>query len=113
MGFHQATIKVEREREFEQLKGAIARACAPENALKFLKAVRSAGLRVRDLDGVIANGVLHRGDAKFAPSGGTSQQLYQMLTVFDRGQLREFYLSQVEEVDPKLRTKFQKLYQYY
>ena len=32
---------------------------------------------------------------------------------FYQAQIREFYLSRVEEVDPKLRTRFQKLFRYY
>jgi hypothetical protein len=39
--------------------------------------------------------------------------LYQALTVSDQAQLREFYLSRIEEVAPALRTKFQQLYRYY
>jgi hypothetical protein len=35
------------------------------------------------------------------------------LPVSDRSQMREFYLSKLEEVDTALRAKFQKLYQYY
>ncbi len=42
-----------------------------------------------------------------------AQKLYQALTVSDQAQMREFYLSRVEEVEPGLRTKFQQLYRYY
>ena len=42
-----------------------------------------------------------------------AQKLYQALTVSDQAQMREFYLSKVEEVDPVMRTKFQQLYRYY
>ena len=31
----------------------------------------------------------------------------------DQAQIKEFYLSKIEEVDAELRTKFHKLYQYY
>jgi hypothetical protein len=34
------------------------------------------------------------------------------LPVSDQGQMREFYLSKIEEVEPALRVKFHKLYQY-
>jgi len=111
MGFEQATIKVEKQQEFEELQAAIERACSRENAIKFLKAVQSAGLRVRDVEGVIAKGVLERiGPLK---SGKAPQQVYRELTVSDQAQLREFYLFKIEEIDPGLRTKFHKLYQYY
>jgi len=39
--------------------------------------------------------------------------LYEALPLSDQAQIREFYLSKVEEVDAALRTKFHKLYQYY
>jgi hypothetical protein len=35
------------------------------------------------------------------------------LTVSDQGQIRELYLSKIEEVDPALRARFGKLYRYY
>jgi hypothetical protein len=40
-----------------------------------------------------------------------AQSLYPALTVSDQTQLREFYLSKVEEVEPGLR--FQQLYRDY
>ena len=42
-----------------------------------------------------------------------AQTLYRALTVSDQAQIREFYLTRVEEVDPGLRRKFQQLYRYY
>jgi hypothetical protein len=44
---------------------------------------------------------------------GTARSLYGSLPVSDQAQMREFYLSKIEEVDPALRAKFHKLYQYY
>jgi hypothetical protein len=35
------------------------------------------------------------------------------LTLTDQAQMKEFYLSKIEEVGPDLRAKFQKIYQYY
>jgi hypothetical protein len=113
MSFEQAVLKVEKEAEFEELKGAIVRAFAPGNMESFLKQVRSNNLRVRDVDGVLAKRLLERADEVLAKSGKTALGLYQALTVSDQAQMREFYLSKVEEVDAALRTKFQKLYQYY
>src|SRR5690242_8561036 len=111
MGFEQATIKIERQQEFEELRNAITRACSSENVAGFLKAVQKVGLRVRDVEGVIAKGVLDR--IGRSESSRTSRQLYQELTTSDQAQLREFYLFKIEEIDPALRTKFHKLYQYY
>ena len=111
MGFEQAVIKVEREKEFEELKSAINRALAPENAGKFLKAVSGAGLRIRHFDLMLAKGVLEQVDATLA--GKSAKGLYAALPVSDQAQMKEFYLSKIEEVDAALRTKFHKLYQYY
>ena len=113
MAFEQAVLKVEKEAEFEELKGSILRAFAPAKMESFLKQVRSNNLRVRDVEGVLARRLLDRVDEVLAKSGKTAQGLYQALTVSDQAQIREFYLSKVEEVDAGLRTKFQKLYQYY
>ncbi len=107
MSFEQATIKVEREKEFEELKGAIERAFRPEAAEKFLKRVQSKGLRIRDFDLVLGKKILDDGLTAGA------QSLHQALTVSDQAQIREFYLSKLEGVDQALRHRFKKLFQYY
>jgi hypothetical protein len=38
---------------------------------------------------------------------------YQKLTDGDQGQIREFYLASLEQVEPSLRDKYFKLYAYY
>jgi hypothetical protein len=111
VGFEQALIKVENEKEFEELKSAINRALAPENAGKYLKRVASAGLRIRNFDLLLAKGVLEQGDGVLA--GKSAKGLYAALALSDQAQMKEFYLSKIEEVDAALRTKFHKLYQYY
>ena len=113
MGFQQAAIKVEREKEFGELKSSIQRAFGSRTIERFLKRVRSSGLRVRDWEAILAKRVLERVDEELAKSGTTAQTLYQALTVSDQAQVREFYLSKIEEVEPGLRTRFQQLYRYY
>jgi hypothetical protein len=113
VGFEQALIKVEKEKEFEDLKGAISRALAPENAGNYLKRVASAGLRVRDFDRVLAKGVLEQVDGTLARSEQGAKGLYAALALSDQAQMKELYLSKIEEVDSELRTRFHKLYQYY
>jgi len=110
-GFQQAAVRIERQQEFEELKGAIERAFGPKKVEEFLKQVQSKGIRVRDFEAVLAKGIFERIDATLAKS--RAQTLYQALALSDQGQLREFYLSKIEEVEPRLRTKFQKLYRYY
>ena len=109
MAFEQAAIKIEKEQEFEELKAAINRAFTPENVQKYLKQVASAGIRVRDFDLVLAKGILE----KVAGAEQPAKNLYAELTLTDQAQMKEFYLSKIEEVGPELRAKFQKIYQYY
>jgi hypothetical protein len=113
VGFQQAAIKIEREQEFETLKSAIERVFVDSEVEKLLRKVRSAGLRVRDLESILAHRVLEQVDQPMAKSRQTAQALYQALTVSDQAQVREFYLFQVEKVAPALRFKFKKIYQYY
>ena len=111
VSFQQVAIRVEKEKEFEELKGAIDRALAPDRVEKFLKRVRRSGARIRDLEVILARGVFEKVDDTLAKLG--AQKLYRALTVSDQAQMREFYLSRVEEVEPALRTRFQQLYRYY
>jgi hypothetical protein len=111
VSFQQVAIRVEREKEFEELRGAIDRALGPERVEKFLRRVHRSGARVCDLEVILARGVFEKIDDRLAKPG--AQRLYQALTVSDQAQMREFYLSRVEEVDSALRTKFQQLYRYY
>jgi hypothetical protein len=111
VSFQQVAIRVEKEKEFEELRGAIDRAFGPETVEKFLKQVRKSGARIRHLEAILARGVFERVDDALAKLG--AQTLYQALTVSDQAQMRELYLPRVEEVEPELRRKFQKLYRYY
>ena len=111
--FEQAVIKVEKESEFEELKSAIVRAFDPDKVETLLRHLKKQSLRVRDWESVLAKGLLEKIDETLMRSGKTAGQLYEQLTVSDRAQIREFYLFQVEEVNPNLRAKFHKIYQYY
>ena len=63
-------------------------------------------------DLVLAGGILEQSDESLGKPG-SAQKLYNGLAVSDQAQIREFYLSKIEEVDSTLRTKYQKLYRYY
>ena len=112
MAFEQATIKVEKEQEFGELKSAIVRVFSPESVQKYLKRVTSAGLRIRDFDLLVAKGVFEQIEGALA-KGSRAQELYSALTISDKAQIKEFYLSKVEEVGTEVRAKFHKIYQYY
>jgi hypothetical protein len=113
VAFEQAAIKVEKEKEFEELKHAILCAFASGNIQKYLQRIASAGVRIRDFDSVLAKAILEQVDRTLAGSGQSAKNLYTGLAVSDQAQIKEFYLSEVEEVEPELRAKFHKLYQYY
>ena len=110
MAFEQATIRIENERAFGELRVALDRAFAADRITKFLKKLSSQGVRIRDLDSILAAGTL---DSLSGARSGATRTLYQALTVSDQAQLRELYLSKIEEVAPELRTKFNKLFRYY
>jgi hypothetical protein len=111
MGFEQAALKLERPEEFEELKRACDRALAPEKAAKFLALVKQHRLRVRNFEEVLARGIFDRVDR--VEGRPACRGLYDALGVSGQAQVREFYLSKVEELDASLRTKFKQLYQYY
>src|SRR5437764_6157939 len=112
MAFEQAGIKVEKEKEFAELKSAVVLAFSAENVEKFLKRVSSAGFRVRDFELVLAKGIFEQIEGALA-DGQRAQGLYSNLTVTDQAQMKECYLSRLEEVDLALRAKFHTIYQYY
>src|SRR5574340_90190 len=102
MAFEQAAIKVEKEREFNALKSAIEQAFASGQVEKYLKKLDSRNVRVRDLVAVLAADAL---DVAVGAKAGTASSLYQALTISDQAQMREFYLSKLEEVEPGLRAR--------
>jgi hypothetical protein len=113
VAFEQAAIEVEKKAEFGELKNAIDRAFGADRVERFLNQVSKKGFRIRDWDSVLGKRVLEAVDQDLSRSGKKAKQLYEALTVSDQAQIREFYLFRIEEVDPKLRTKFHKIYQYY
>jgi hypothetical protein len=107
--FEKAAIKIEKAQEYAKLQAAIEQAFLPDKVGQFLKQLNRKGIRIRNVDAVLAQKVLER----FGEPGLNAQQLYQALPLSDQAQIRELYLSKLEAVDIKLRHKFKKLYQYY
>ncbi|MGI9102455.1 MAG: hypothetical protein ACR2IF_08405 [Terriglobales bacterium] len=110
MGFEQAAIPIQKGKEFGELIGAIEKVFAPGYVEKFLAAAKSKGVRVRDWQAVLAKRVLERLEPGLKKPGRGARQLYEALAVSDQGQVREFYLSQVERVPGELRHKFRSVY---
>ena len=99
MGFEQATIKVEKQQEFSALQAAIEEVFTPQAVEKFLKQMDRKSIRVRDFDGMLAKKILESVAGAKAKIDAT--QLYQALTLSDQAQMREFYLSKLETVEPR------------
>jgi hypothetical protein len=88
---------------FNAVKAAIASSFSASRAVEFFKSLSRAGLRVRDFEEVLKQGLLGAGtDAEYGRLGDG-----------DQGQIREFYLASLEQVVPELRERFFKLYAYY
>jgi hypothetical protein len=113
VAFEQAGIKVEKEKEFGELKRALTSAFSSGNVEKFLKRVAQAGIRIRDFELLLARGIFEQVDPTLAGSERSAKNLYDALVLTDQAQLKEFYLFKLEEVGPELRARFHKLYQYY
>ena len=94
MAFEQATIKVENEQAFGELKAAVVQVFAADRITKYLKKLSGQNVRIRDWDAILAAGTIDViGEAKL----GAARSLYESLTVPDQGQIRELYLSKIEE----------------
>jgi len=110
VGFEQATIRIDKPLEFGELKTAIESAFAPERVEKLLATLKRKDVRIRDWDSVLRKRVLEKVEPRLAQAGSTAHELYRALTGSDQGQIRELYLSQLEQVSSALRHKFHKLY---
>ena len=91
------------EPTFRIVKSAVESSFATHNVEKFLRSLDRASLRVRDFESVLNAGKL----------GVNAAAEYKKLTDGDQGQIREFYLASLEQVEPSLRDKYFKLYAYY
>ena len=112
-GFRQAQIRIEREAEFRQLRAALERVLAHDVVKDFLKQLRRKGLRVRQLEMILAGGLVEQLDPELARSATTARALYEALTLSDQAQMREFYLTRVEQVDVALRARFHAQFETY
>jgi hypothetical protein len=113
LGFQQAIIPIQNETEFYTLKGAIDRVFSVPQASAFLRGLKQAGVKVRQLEKVLEKGLLERADPELAGSGRKARELYERMALSDRAQIREFYLVRLEEVDEDMRDKFAAVYRDY
>jgi hypothetical protein len=108
-GFTQAGIGIENRQAFQELQARIDRALGPA-AERFLKSLSARRIRIREFEALLAQGLLQQAAPEAAPAG--DEELYRALTLSDQGQMREYYLTAIEQVPDELRHKFHALYRY-
>jgi hypothetical protein len=101
--YEKPDLAVVDPHSFDAVKKAIVSAFSSSHAADFFKSLSRAGLRVRDFENVLDQGLL----------GKDITAEYHRLGNGDQGQIREFYLASLEQVAPEIREKFFKLYAYY
>jgi hypothetical protein len=101
--YEQATIAPVDKEALARVQQSLRQIFSPARAADFLHSVAKAGCSVRDFSSVLQKGLLGTGARVDFPA----------LPESDKGQVRELYLSLVEQVDPKLRQKFMKVYTMY
>ncbi len=111
--YQQAGIEIQAKELFSQLRGALERVFAPARVEQFLRKLENKGIRIRDLDAVLAKQVFEQLDEQLRAYGKSARLIYMGLPVSDQAQFRELYLTALEAVDQGLREKYAKLYRYY
>ena len=106
-GIQQAGIRIEKPEEFEQLRSALERVFAAAECRKLSASCCARAFPIRDFDRVLREKLLEQADATLAKTGNTAQALYDALTVSDQAQMREFYLTALEDIDLPLRREVQ------
>jgi hypothetical protein len=101
--YEQAVLSVEDPQHFGTVHAAIESSFSSSKVAGFLKSLERSSLRIRDFETVLRKKML--GESAIAE--------YALLGNSDQGQIREFYLASLEQVEPELRQKFFKLYAYY
>jgi hypothetical protein len=108
--FQQAPIAIQRVAEFQQLKVGLQRVFSREQVENFLGGLKRSGIRARDWEAILDHGLLEQCDPALRAAG--AKALYEALPVSDQAQMREFYLTEVENVDLKVREKYSKVFRY-
>ena len=106
-GFTQAGIGIENRQAFQELQARIDRALGPA-AEKFLKSMTARRIRIREFEALLGQGLLQKAAADASPA--RDEELYRALTLSDQGQMREYYLTAIEQVPDELRSRFHTLY---
>jgi len=101
--FEQPVLAIADPDRFHAVHAPIEEAFSAPKLTGFLQSLSRRGLRIRNFEAVLSNGIL----------GPNAKAEYTKLGNADQGQIREFYLASLEKVAPDVREKFFKLYAYY
>jgi hypothetical protein len=101
--YERPVMSVLDQPTYDAVKTAIADSFRSQNVEKFLRSLEQSGLRIRNFEAVLTAGKL----------GSATAAQYAKLSNGDQGQIREFYLASLEQVELNLRDKYFKLYAYY
>jgi hypothetical protein len=101
--YERPAMGIADEPTFTAVKQAIESCFAAGTVNAFLKSLERSSLRIREFEQVLTAGKL----------GPDSAAKYAKLDNGDQGQIREFYLAKLEQVDLALRDKYFRLYAYY
>ncbi|HLW52179.1 MAG TPA: hypothetical protein VKW06_05005 [Candidatus Angelobacter sp.] len=112
MAYEQAQIPVQKAEEFGQLRSAIERIFGSEVLSRFYGRLESKNIAARQFEKILDLGLIEEADSTLAGGGKSAQQIYRSLSQSDQAMMREFYLERMERVDPKLRLKFRRVYEY-
>ena len=107
MGFEQAAITVEKQETFAALKARVEDALAPQGIDAFMQGVMRAGFPIRQWEKLLATGLLDKQGSALA-----AKQMYADLSESDRGLMREYFLTRIEQVPDAVREKYSKVYRY-
>ena len=114
MVFQQAPIQVQRAEQFDRLKSVVRGVfLGPDACERFCRMVSSRNVRIRDWEKILQLRIFEQVNPELVRSAICAQDLYRELAVSDQALMREFYLEEIERVDPRIRSKFQKIYRDY
>jgi hypothetical protein len=107
MGFEQAEIAVQKQETFAALKSRVEAVLAPDQIDAFMKGVAQAGFPIRQWEKLLSSGLLDKQGSNL-----TAKQMYADLSDSDKGLMREFFLTRIEQVPDAVREKHSKVYRY-
>ena len=107
MGFEQAQIAVEKQETFAALKARLEDALAPQGIDAFMQGVVRGGFPIRQWEKLLSSGLLDKQGSNLRAT-----QMYADLSDSDKGLMREFFLTRIEQVPDAVREKYSKVYRY-